>query len=106
MNRKRTNRIVAIFNIISIATFYIFAFSASYLMSKYYDRRKWWKINLSMGTCFFDIEILSQKIQLDKSWIFWFSGFYFRTHAFELNYTLDFFEFLFSIVSRAVIDIL
>ncbi len=33
MNKKRTNRIVAIFNIISVATFYIFAFSASYLMS-------------------------------------------------------------------------
>ena len=33
MNKKRTNRIVAIFNIISIVTFYIFAFSASYLMS-------------------------------------------------------------------------
>ncbi len=33
MNTKRTNRIVAIFNVISIATFYIFTFSASYLMS-------------------------------------------------------------------------
>ena len=33
MNKKRTNRIVAIFNIISIATFYIFTFSASYLMA-------------------------------------------------------------------------
>ena len=33
MNKKRTNRIVAIFNIISIVTFYIFAFSESYLMS-------------------------------------------------------------------------
>ena len=33
MNKKRTNRMVAIFNIISIAAFYIFAFSAKYLMS-------------------------------------------------------------------------
>ena len=33
MNRKRTNRLVAILNIISIVAFYIFAFSASYLMS-------------------------------------------------------------------------
>ncbi len=33
MNRKTTNRIVAIFNIISIASFYLFSSSASYLMS-------------------------------------------------------------------------
>ena len=33
MNKKRTNRIVAIFNIIFIVTFYIFTFSANYLMS-------------------------------------------------------------------------
>lgn len=33
MNRKRTNRIVAILNIISIVAFYIFTFSASYIMS-------------------------------------------------------------------------
>ena len=33
MNRKRTNRFVAILNIVSIAAFYLFAFSAKYLMS-------------------------------------------------------------------------
>lgn len=33
MNRKRTNRLVAIFNILAVATFYIFVFSANYLMS-------------------------------------------------------------------------
>ena len=29
MNRKRTNRLVAIFNILAVATFYIFVFSAN-----------------------------------------------------------------------------
>ena len=33
MNKKRTNHLVLILNIISIVAFYIFAFSASYLMS-------------------------------------------------------------------------
>lgn len=33
MNRKRTNSLVAIFNILAVATFYIFVFSANYLMS-------------------------------------------------------------------------
>lgn len=33
MNKKRTNQIVAIFNIISIVAYYIFVFSANYLMS-------------------------------------------------------------------------
>ena len=33
MNKKRTNRFVAILNIISIVAFYIFTLSKSYLMS-------------------------------------------------------------------------
>ena len=33
MNRKRTNRLVAILNIIAVASIYILAFSTSYLLS-------------------------------------------------------------------------
>ena len=33
MNSKKTNRLVAILNVVSIVAFYIFAFSAKYLMS-------------------------------------------------------------------------
>lgn len=60
MNKKRTNRFVAILNIISIIAFYIFAFSASYLMSSIMTGN-------NAGTSIYDsviIDTLLNKIQI------------------------------------------
>ena len=60
MNKKRTNRLVAIFNIVAIIAFYVFVFSASYLTSSMMSGD-------NGGKCVYDsfiIDILLNNIQI------------------------------------------